>query len=54
MAISDLNLFVGSKVRYIGQRSNEMKLYILGLSSITLHLFVCSEPDLGGRCLLEI
>ena len=54
MAISDLNLFIGSKVRYVGQRSNEVKLYILGLSSITLQVSACLKPDLGGRCLLVI
>ena len=54
MAISDLNLFIGSKVRYVGQRSNEVKLYILGLSSITLQVSACFKPDLGGRCLLVI
>ena len=54
MAMSDLNPSMGSKVRYEGQRSNEVKLYILCVSSITLHLSVYLKPDLGGRCLLVI
>ena len=54
MAISNLNLFVGSKVKYVGQRSNEGKCNNLSVSSITLYLSVCLKPDLGGRCLLVI
>ena len=52
--MSDLNLSMGSKVRYVGQRSNEVKLYILGVSSITLQFYACLKPDSGGRCLLVI
>ena len=54
MAISDLNLFLGSKVKYVGQRSNEGKCNNLSVSSITLHLSVYLKPDLAGRCLLVI
>ena len=49
-----LIFFVGSKVKYVGQRSNEVKCNNLSLSSITLHLSACLKPDLGGRCLLVI
>ena len=54
MASSDLNLFVGLKVKYEGQRSNEGKYNNLSVRSITLHLSVCLKPDLGGRCLFMI
>ena len=54
MPISDLNLFVGSKVKYVGQRSNEGKCNNLSVSSITLHPSACLKPDLDGRCLLVI
>ena len=54
MAISDLNFFLGSKVKYVGQRSNEGKYNNFSVSSITLHLSVYLKPDLGGRCLFMI
>ena len=54
MASSDHNLFVGSKVKYVGQRSKEVKCYNLGVSSITLHPSACLEKDLDGRCMLVI
>ena len=54
MAISNLTLFLGSKVKYVGQRSNEGKYNNLSVSSITLHLSVYLKPDLGGRCVFMI
>ena len=54
MTISDLNLFLGSKVKYVGQRSNEGKCNNLSVSSINLHFSVSLKPDLSGRCLLLI
>ena len=54
MDICDLILFVGSKAKYVGQRSNEGKYNNLSVSSITLHLSVYLKPDLGGRCLFVI
>ena len=51
---SDLNLFVGSKVNYVGQRSNEGKCNNLSVSSIALHPSACLKPDLDDRCLLVI
>ena len=54
MAISDLNFFLGSKVKYVGQRSNEGECNNLSVSSKTLHLSVYLKPDLGGRCLFMI
>ena len=58
MAISDLNLSMGSKVRYEGQRSNEGKCNNLSVSPITLYLSVYLKPDLHVdgtcRCLLLI
>ena len=47
MAISDLNFFLGSKVKYVGQRSNEGKCNNLCVSSITLHPSACFVTRFG-------
>ena len=47
MASSDLNLFVGSEVKYVGQRSNEGKCNNFSLISITLHPSACFEIRFG-------
>ena len=54
MTISDLNLFLGSKVKYVGQRSKEGKYNNLSVSSITLHLSIYLKSDLGGRYVFVI
>ena len=51
MASSDLNVFVGSKVKYVGQRSIEGKCNSLSLSPLTLPFL---KPDLDCRCLFVI